>query len=245
MSLHKNLRAGTASSARVKPRFPAHASPTLELSPLEQERRRISHELHDQPLQTLAWAQLRLAELYRHEGSAPLRPMLEDVRQLIRGVSQQLRGVIDGLAHNPAVGERLDDALRLLVREMHQRFVGSPSILLNLHGPRLALSPAQMAAVLRAVQELLANLRKHSEVSQALLSSSCSQRCVEVLLADGGRGFDPAEADPTRGLASIRQRLETIGARLTIDSRPGLGTCARIVIPLACAQRRPLRVPAS
>jgi signal transduction histidine kinase len=240
MSRQKTLRAGPQT-------FAPHASPAtpvLELSPLEQERRRISHELHDQPLQTLAWAQLRLAELNRHEGSAHIRPMIEDIRRLIRDVSQQLRHVIDGLVRPPAGGLRLDDALRTSVREMHQRFTGSPSILLNLQGPRLPLAPPLMAAVLRAVQELLANLRKHSEASQAFLSSSCLQRCVEVVLADCGRGFDPTLIDPSRGLASIRQRLEAVGARLMIDSRPGFGTCARVVIPMAPAHHRRFRVPA-
>ncbi len=93
-----------------------------------------------------------------------------------------------------------------------------------------------------AIRELLVNVARHARTDVATIRMSrpdCSRACISV--SDEGAGFDPAElldggsdsvADSCFGLFSIRERLELLGGRLQINSRPGCGTQVMVIAPL-------------
>ncbi|MGF6097587.1 sensor histidine kinase [Pseudomonas sp. 18175] len=214
-------------SRQKKPR--AGRSSLSVICAITRERQRIAHDLHDRPAQTLAWVIMCLAGLEQHEACQAVRSTLQDLRRQLQEVSRELRLLVHNLSPQPNVDGLLDDAMRAAVREMHQHFPGSPSVLLNLQGPKTAVPPQALTPVIRGLKELLANLRRHSRADQALLSSSCQQDCVVLTLTDCGQGFDTQNRG--FGLQSIAGSLAKIGARLEIDSQPGVGTCARIRLP--------------
>ena len=214
-------------SRQKTPREGRHSASVI--SALDSERQRIARDLHDRPAQTLAWVLLRLADLEQHEACHAIRSTLQDLRRQLQAVSRDLRQLVHDLSPEPSAGGLLDDAVRLAVHEMHQYFPGSPSVLLNLQGPRVALAPQALTPVIHALKELLANLRLHSKADQALLSSACRHDCIVLTLTDCGQGFDPL--DRGFGLQSIAGSLAKVGARLEIDSHRGVGTSARIHLP--------------
>lgn len=92
-------------------------------------------------------------------------------------------------------------------------------------------------ALYRIAQEALQNVVKHSGAGSAAVELRCDESRVLLRVSDDGRGFDlgaRAEdaASPTYGLRSMAERAELISSRLTVTSRPGVGTTVTATVPL-------------
>jgi signal transduction histidine kinase len=91
----------------------------------------------------------------------------------------------------------------------------------------------------QAVRELLINVVKHAGVKEAHVYETQRENVVVIHVEDQGKGFVPEELDLPRshgggfGLFSIRERLSLLGGSLTINSSPGKGTSAQVVIPVS------------
>ena len=96
------------------------------------------------------------------------------------------------------------------------------------------LSPGASVEVYRIVQEALANVARHSGADLAHVSLSVEGgRVLRVIIADSGRGFDPATVrDSGLGLAGIRERAALLGASVAIAAAPGAGTRITLEVPL-------------
>ena len=102
----------------------------------------------------------------------------------------------------------------------------------NDDGEVAPLASRQQAEVLRIVQQALNNVRKHADATVVRVRIRGVADGLEILIADNGRGFSPAEADPSGfGMESMRQRAELIGATLAIDSAPADGTRLTLHVP--------------
>ena len=76
-----------------------------------------------------------------------------------------------------------------------------------------------------AVKEALNNALKHAAAGEVRIGLAVNEGKISITIADDGRGFVPDAADPSRnGLRNMRERLEAIGGRLVLESRPGAGT---------------------
>ncbi|MEB0046821.1 MULTISPECIES: sensor histidine kinase [unclassified Pseudomonas] len=209
------------------------ACPPACLGAIENERLRIACDLHDHAGQHLALAQLCLAELQRHAAAPALQPLIEQLQRLIHEASASLRTVVQNLGNEPMPRQSLDDALRGLVLGMQQRFPDAPTIVLNLQGPPIPLADSITQTLLRAVSELLANVRKHSGATQATLSSACHEHSLTVCVEDNGHGFAPALKGQWGGfgLRSIALQLKPLEGRVLLDSELGRGTFVRLLVP--------------
>jgi two-component system nitrate/nitrite sensor histidine kinase NarX len=91
--------------------------------------------------------------------------------------------------------------------------------------------------LLRILQEALANVRKHSGASKVHVSVQQENGFLLASVADDGTGFDPAnrprEAFPRFGLAIMRERAESIGGSLDLETSPGRGTRVKIQVPIS------------
>jgi signal transduction histidine kinase len=100
------------------------------------------------------------------------------------------------------------------------------------------LGEAARVLVFRVVRELLTNVVKHAQASQADISIAKRGPCLHILVVDDGVGFDLAESGPRAGkssgygLFSIRERLTSLGGIVKISSLPGQGTRVSITVPL-------------
>lgn len=83
------------------------------------------------------------------------------------------------------------------------------------------------------VNEAVNNLMKHSGAGEARLALHADGGTLRVMLEDRGIGFDPSGVPPDRnGLRNIRRRMEALGGRLEIASKPGQGTRVSIAMPI-------------
>ena len=199
---------------------------------LEEQTRRISHELHDQAGQLLASVYLALDDVAR-DLPAPAAARLQSVKTLLDDIEVELRRLSHEL--RPMVLDDLGTACR--------RSISSPRVSsartglwVKIEGPRDDRFPPPIETVLyRIVQEALTNVGKHAQASAVTVVVRREARRVCCSVRDDGVGFDPGTAARSTakgiGLIGIRERLAPLGGALSIDAAPGRGTELRVAIP--------------
>ena len=193
----------------------------------EQERKRLSRELHDGIGQTLTAVSLALDGAARPESKLRLS-QLHRARKLTASALLEVRSTAERV-RPPRLEERgLESALRAMA--------GSCGATVSLHLDHDAaaeLSPVTTLEVFRIAQEALANAVRHADSSEIRLSLAPASGGLLLEIRDNGHGFDPSSVGPHRlGLAGIRERAATIGASLRISSSAGRGTSVSLLIPV-------------
>jgi signal transduction histidine kinase len=196
-----------------------------------EERQRLARELHDAVTQTLFSATLIaevLPRLWRRNQEEGQR-RLEELRELTRGALAEMRTLLLELRPAALIEAKLGELLRHLTEAIIGR--ARTPVTLIVEGDYV-LPPEVQVGLYRITQEALNNVAKHAKASQAVVSLSCQAQQVELHIKDDGRGFEPEQVRPEHlGLGIMRERAETIGAALRIQSQPGQGTHIEVVWP--------------
>src|SRR5829696_6035360 len=203
-----------------------------ELSILE-ERNRLARELHDSVTQQLFAVTLAAesASQLLARGEAAAGTELERVQALARGAMDELRSVVFELRPVALEAEGLASALRKHVEVL--RRVSGTQIDLRIAAPPLLAAPAA-GQVFRIAQEALQNALRHAEAARIQVVLEDRGGTLVLVVADDGRGFDPAAPDVRGrrlGLTSMEERAADLGGRLVVDARPGGGTTERLELP--------------
>jgi PAS domain S-box-containing protein len=203
-----------------------------------QERQRLAREMHDSVAQSLSLLHLQLAKMQEGQAAADSRltASLREVTAITENAYDELRQSIYGLRTMVSRGLGWVATLDEYLHEFSTR-TGIKVTLEIADGLPAELPPATEVQLVRIVQEALANVRKHAGTDHARVSLQPEERSVRVTIEDDGRGVQP-EADTAIkqshfGLEIMRERAESLGGKLTIESTPGHGT--RIVATLPCA----------
>ncbi len=191
----------------------------------EQERRRLSRELHDEVGQSLTGLRLTL-ERGERLGEAGLREAVGEARGLLRDLTGQVRDL--SLNLRPSM---LDDfGLLPALLWLFQRYTAQTSVKVAFRHEGLdrRFSPEGETAAYRIVQEALTNIARYANVEAAEVGISLDRKTLRLQIMDQGAGFDaqPEFADGVScGLSGMKQRAELRGGRLHIVTAPGEGTC--------------------
>jgi PAS domain S-box-containing protein len=198
----------------------------------EAERSYVADQLYNEAGQVLAALQMQLSRLGREdsrESPAALLPTMQAT------VNEAMRELHDLALQLRPVG--LDRSTLAGVLSMYLAEFGETHDLVVQFRPgdtETLRLPADIATtVYRAVQEGLTNIARHAQASEVILSLSRDGDKLTARLADNGVGFEPANAWLTNGmgLASIGERLETVGGQLRVESGKA-GTTLCIQVPL-------------
>jgi signal transduction histidine kinase len=204
-----------------------------------EERQRLAREIHD----TLAQAFASIVTLYEAaRAEVASRPevalrRLEEVGRTARASLAEARRVVSALRPEPLEQATLAGALDRLVRDFAaETGIASRSAV---EGEVRELQPEGEATLLRVAQEALANVRKHAEASRVALTLTYLDDATRLDVRDDGVGFDHEAPRRTRngwqaggfGLTSMRERLESQGGALTVESMPGGGTTIAATLP--------------
>ena len=203
----------------------------------EAEHRRLARELHDGVGQLLVALKHQL-ESVRREDLGPgkvadaIAAALDTATQALndtRELSRLLRpAILDDLGLMPALG--------WLARTVRERF--GIEVTMELSGIEERFDRELETLAFRIVQEALTNVAKHSGAKAARVDVERTPYHLRLLVADEGRGFDPARPqgadgeEGTVGLRGMRDRAELFGGRIRIDSAAGRGTRIEVVVPL-------------
>ena len=124
---------------------------------------------------------------------------------------------------------------------------GNTTIKVRFNVPRSRLKDTTAHAILAIVRELTGNAIRHGAATEVLVAGSIEPGRILFSVRDNGSGFDPESCvGPLQGhfgIEGIRNRLEKLNGTLSIDSRPGDGTRAVVVIPLPPSQTMEVHTP--
>jgi signal transduction histidine kinase len=194
----------------------------------EEERRTLARELHDEVGQQLGAIKLNLKALARgSDGSNAAR--IDDGLQIVEATIAQIRD--RALDLRPAL---LDDlglaaALDWLCRQQAQR----SGVAIACAVPPLPTLPPDLAtAIYRIVQEAITNALKHSGAERIDVALALGEDSIDVSVVDNGRGFDGINTVPGVGLPGMRERVDTLGGHLQLESRVAAGTRILVRFPL-------------
>jgi signal transduction histidine kinase len=189
----------------------------LLLRTQEEERRRISRELHDEAGQLLTAVKIELDLEGRGEASRMVARALDQLRDL----SNLLRPtVLDDLGLLPA--------LRALVEDFRSR----TRIAVSFETPeRMDAIPSDLeVAVYRVVQEALTNVARHASAGAVSVRLRQAEGCVSLAIEDDGRGLD-GSPEPHLGLLGMRERVHALGGSLAVSAQPGRGFRIEATLP--------------
>ncbi|MFO0706994.1 MAG: sensor histidine kinase [Nitrospira sp.] len=205
------------------------------LTAQEEDRRRLSRDLHDDINQRLAMLAMDLRRAEKDPDSD-----LHTLQATIRVVSDRLTSISDDVRQmayrfHPSI---LDDlglvkAIRRLIDDFSTRTGVTCSYVHR--DPTVAL-PSELAICLyRVVQESLSNIAHHAQASRVEVELICEEEAVSLSIHDDGVGFDRAGLLPERphlGLLSMHERVRLAKGRFELESSPGAGTHIHVDIPL-------------
>jgi signal transduction histidine kinase len=220
----------------------AHLHSQLNALAVSQERLRIAHEMHDGLAQVLAYVNTKaqaVKELLRTGRNEDATKHLDQLAGAAREIYTDVRESIIGL--RTAAGDRpLAETLQEYVTIWSQQ--QSLACAVSVDGePKL--SPTAELQVLRIVQEALANVRKHANARRVEVRLGRTGDTWVLSIVDDGDGFNPSELGrsdlPRFGLATLRERAESIGGKVNLVSSPGQGTRIRVELPAPAARPSP------
>ena len=206
----------------------------------EEERRRISRELHDQTGQQLTALLLGLKTLNNStgNGSTSLHKNLLQLQKLTERLVEEAHHLAWELRPAALDDLGLETALSNYVEKWSER----NSISLDFHSGlnKLRLPPPVETAVFRIVQEALTNILKHAQATRVSVMLEHRYDELLVIVEDNGRGFQPEAPLKVKepgglGLVGINERVALVCGKLNIESEPGCGTTLAIRIPASAS----------
>ncbi|WP_445143409.1 sensor histidine kinase [Dyella sp. Tek66A03] len=208
------------------------------------ERERIARELHDTFLQAVQGLMLRFqSAMERIPATQPARDLME------RALDHADEVIIEGRDRltNLRTLEQQEANLERSLQQMGEEFARDTRITfrLTVEGMPRSLDPAAGDEVLRVAQEVMANAFRHAQASRIDVSLAYGRKHLTLSIVDDGIGFDAdavARYGPAGhwGMKGLHERAASLRARLTLSSRPGIGTALELAVPASIAFRRPL-----
>ena len=202
------------------------------LSVREEERTRISREVHDELGQSLTAVKMDLAWLAARvpQKNGQMLERIRSTRHLADSIIQSIRRISTEL--RPAV---LDLGLAAAVEWQVQEFQARSGIQCTVRLlTREVVASNASTAMFRIFQETLTNVARHARATRAEVVLEKQRDRLVLLIRDNGRGFDQAVPSLSKslGLLGMRERAAILGGRLNILSAPGKGTTVTAWIPL-------------
>ncbi|NNN09695.1 MAG: PAS domain-containing protein [Acidimicrobiaceae bacterium] len=202
----------------------------------EDQRRRLSRELHDEPLQLFLHLARRLELLSHSDGVSPtVAASLEETRNQALEAAARLRTLARDL-RPPALDQLgLIPALSSLVADVDD---DGPSSHLSVHGTATRLAPEIELGAFRIVQESLRNAVRHANAQHLDVSVSFETNYLALRINDDGVGFDPSIPSTLKGpseslgLVGMRERARLLGGVINVYSSPQHGTEVTATLPL-------------
>jgi len=212
----------------------------IEARSQREERRRIARDLHDVVLQDLAGTlqSLRLTHLRARSSGVELD--LEEELEALRQATSGLRSAIYDLRH-----ERERPFLKSVqsLVELNRQLTPERNIALEIEEEFPKVLPAGVSVeLLRVLQEALTNARRHSGARNVEVGLRMEGEAVLAEVTDDGRGFDPASSRAGVGLSAMHERVEALGGKIEVRSRPGDGTKVTVRVPSGDGTPAPRRL---
>ncbi len=199
----------------------------------ENERRRISRDLHDDSLQLLATVLLQLDGAISTEDPERANAQMLRAKETISQTSDAIRRYCEAL--RPMLLDTLGvvASVEWIGRELERN--SSIKVDFATEGESRVIRDEDRIHIFRVMQEAFHNIEKHSKATAVRVRWKYTEADLEISVTDNGIGmwnFGPAPAR-SLGIQGMYERMELVGGKLKIESQPGFGTKVSLQIPLA------------
>jgi signal transduction histidine kinase len=208
----------------------------------EEERKRLSRELHDDTMQSLVLTLAQIDTATSSELPDESRVRLAGAQEILTETLVNLRRYCRDLRPSLIDDLGLVDAIDWLVGDLRLRQI--IDIDLSVHGSRRRLSNRYELLVFRIVQEALHNVERHAHAANVEVNLHFGDEQLVVEVADDGRGTVPAglsgqhPAEYGLGLRGMEERTKLLQGSLVIESQPDRGTKVALFVPLTAGDQR-------
>ncbi|MDN4072014.1 sensor histidine kinase [Fictibacillus terranigra] len=201
----------------------------------EEERRRVSREIHDGPAQLMANVLIRselVEKVFNEKGTQAAVTEIRDLREMVRASLREVRRIIYDLRPMALDDLGLVPTLKKYLRNV-QESTGIEIELVPMGNERRFHTKMEIA-LFRLIQEAVQNSCKHADPKHISVKIEFTDRNVSLFVKDDGKGFDAGVPQKTNsfGLIGMRERVELLEGTLKISSRLNIGTGVYIQIPI-------------
>jgi two-component system sensor histidine kinase DegS len=202
----------------------------------EEERRRVSRELHDGPAQNLANIVMRLELMERlwDRDQKRVKKELANLKDTVRQNLADIRCIIFDLRPMALDDLGLVPALKRYLADYSDKYEMDIDFLF--YGEERRLDLAREVAVFRMIQEAITNVRKHAGTDRAQVKLEIAPENIIVIVRDRGFGFDVDKVKEQRresfGLLGMQERVGLFGGEFKVKSTVGQGTKVIIEVPV-------------
>ena len=200
----------------------------------EEERRRLSREIHDGPAQMLANVMLRselIERTYQDKGIDAALVEIRDLRKMVKSSLSEVRRIIYDLRPMALDDLGLIPTLSKYLATFEERT--GIAIRFKSLGKERRLQPRLEVALFRLVQEAVQNAYKHAEPKEVQVKIEIKLNKVIIIVKDDGKGFDQSvKKEGSFGLLGMKERVNMLKGQMTIQSKINVGTAILIEVPI-------------
>ncbi|WP_210367188.1 sensor histidine kinase [Bacillus sp. REN3] len=201
----------------------------------EEERKRLSREIHDGPAQMMANVMMRsdlVEKIYKERSAAEAISEIRNMKKMVRSALYEVRRIIYDLRPMALDDLGLVPTLKKYLQTIEEYHKTTRIQFVNV-GNDQRLPAKYEVALFRVIQESVQNALKHARASLIQVKLEIKQDLVMAVIKDDGRGFDVNEKkDDSFGIIGIRERVELLEGELAIHSKVGTGTLVIIQVPM-------------
>ena len=205
----------------------------------EEERKRLSREIHDGPAQMMANVLMRsdlIEKMYREGGVEAAFTEIRDLKKMVRSALYEVRRIIydlrpmalDDLGLVPTLKKYL-----ATVSEYNRSKSAAPEIKFTNIGLEKRLPSNMEVALFRLIQESVQNVLKHADASLIQVKLEIKKDQVLAVVKDNGKGFEVSKKKSgSFGIMGMKERIDLLDGDITIHSKPSEGTVVLISVPI-------------
>lgn len=201
----------------------------------EEEKKRLSREIHDGPAQMMANVMMRsdlVDRIYKERGATEAFEEIRNLKVMVRSALYEVRRIIYDLRPMALDDLGLIPTLKKYLKTIEE-YHESTKIEFATIGKEARLPSKYEVALFRLVQESVQNALKHAEASNIAVKVELRRDQIIVLVKDNGKGFDKNQKKAESfGLIGMRERVQLLDGEITIDSKIGVGTIVMINVPI-------------
>ena len=197
----------------------------------EEERKKITRELHDHVGQMLTALRMEIGRADRARGGSDLQlaQAIAEARRLLDTILRSVRDLVMGLRPSMLDDFGLQPALEWHVRDFRRRFGTRAELLLS--GELDALPDQYRTCVYRIVQEALTNCARHAQATTVTIAVQVADNMLDLVVADDGIGLQP-EHQKGMGVLGIEERVRELHGTFELRGRLPQGTEVHVTLPV-------------
>lgn len=201
----------------------------------EEERKRLSREIHDGPAQMMANVMMRsdlIEKIYKERSASEAVSEIKNMKKMVRSALYEVRRIIYDLRPMALDDLGLVPTLKKYLQTIEEYHKTTRIQFVNI-GEDKRLPSKYEVALFRMIQESVQNALKHANAPLIQVKLEIKKDHVMAVIKDDGKGFDMTVEKPESfGIIGIKERVELLEGEITIHSKIGTGTLIIVQIPL-------------